>query len=513
MIQHYDIRKRRIGMSTQSPEILRVDALVLPWSEPDSEHPESPVLTKAGEAVREEIAEYKGEREVMLTSGGTLPTRFLFHLSMPAEGKADLRTVEARFRDCFFQASVLGIQEIAVSLVDFSCHVDSFSELVGRLWDTSREFLAREKGPQRLILLVDDRDLRGQYLRHFLDRKEAEDRKWERLDGAHAVPNAPDIESKPAPNFLDDTPRRVMATEQVLNLELDSATGDTQAVEERLEAALDDLIEDYRAGRALAGSLDRLAPTMSAALAESMAARGGGDTELSERLRVLGGPLVMRLPWELLQAEGEAIHLGEDHLFTRGTNFLHFRRRGNPQPADPRRVSLRVMGEAGPAQILAGGLQEMVIAKDLEVQWSQESNAAARFVHCLDKGTLEGLLLEDDPACELVFADLPPGEDGPDTSGVAEIARRLLAQGCRHVLAPLAAFRSSSERDIFRAAFYERVLSGASPGEALRYGQRVLMEAHGTTSGWWLYRLYGQTDAPLLPAKQRQQTKQVLQPR
>ncbi len=509
MIQHYDIRKRRIGMSTQTPEILRVDALVLPWSEPESEHPESAVLAKAGDVVREEIAEYRGEREVMLTSGGSLPTRFLFHLSLPTEGKADLRTIEMRFRDCFFQASVLGIQEIAISLGDFSHHVESFSELVGRIWDTSREFLAREKGPQRLILLVDDRDLRGQYLRHFLDRKEAEDRKWERLDGAHAVPNTPDIESKPAPNFLDDTPRRVLATEQVLNLELDGSPGDARSVEERLEAALESLIEDYQAGRALAESLDRLTPTMSAVLAESIAAREDGETTLSEQLRVLGNPLVMRLPWELLRAEGETLYLGETHLFTRGTNFLHFRRRGNPTPTDPRRVSLRVMGETPRAQALAGGLQELVIAKDLDVQWSQESSAAVRLVHCLDQGTLESLLTEDDPACELVFADLPPGESGMDAGVIAETARRLLAQGCRHVLAPLAPFRSSTERDAFRAAFYERILSGASPGDALRYGQRVLMEAHGAASGWWLYRLYGQTDAPLLPARPRQRTEQL----
>ncbi len=509
MIHNYDIRDRKIGMCTQAPETLGVDALVVPWASPESEHGESSVLTLAGQSVRNEIFEYHGEREVMLTSGGLLPSRFLFHLTMPDEGVADLRILEDRFRDCFFQAGVLGIKELAISLPDFTAHVDSFPDLVARIWETSREFLARERGPSRLIYLVDDRDLRGQYVRHFLDRKEEEDRKWERLDGGRVAPAAV-TEDKPTASLLD-TPLRKLRTEQVLNLDLGADGNDPTMAEAGLEAALDALIEDYQAGRALAGRLELLGPPMSQALADSLAKGKGEPQALGERLRVLGNPLVMRLPWELLQSEGELLHLGEEHLFTRGTNFLHFRRSGRSPASDSRNVSLRVMGETPAAQALAGGIQELVIMRELDLLWCTADEAAARLVHCLNAGALESLLREEDPACELVFADLPPCEEPEGGANLGEIARELLARGCRHVLVPLAPFRSSSERDTFRGAFYERLLSGASPGESLQYSQRVLMETFGTGSGWWLYRLYGQTDAALISGKAKG-PKTLLQP-
>ncbi len=499
MIRHYNIRDRKIGMCTEAPETLEVDALVLPWSGHESEYGESSVMSSAGQSVRNEIDEYNGEREVMLTSGGLLPVRFLFHLTLPESGAADLRTIEDRFRDCFFQAGVLGIQELAISLPDFTAHVDSFADLVARIWETSREFLARDRGPRRLILLIDDRDLRGQYLRHFLDRKEEEDRQWERLDGAR-VTTVTKVEAKPPASLLD-TPRRTLKTEQVLNLDPVGISDDPHTAEQELAEALDALLEDYQAGRTLAGNLDRLSPAMSSALAGSLSSGSASPRPLGDRLRVLGNPLAMRLPWELLQEKDGLLYLGEGHLFTRGTNFLHFRRHGKAQPTDLRKVSLRVMGETPSAQSLSGSIQELVILRELDLLWSTESEAAARLVHCLDAGALEALRAEEDPACELVFADLPPGESPACADEIGETARHLLAQGCRHVLAPLAPFRSSSERDAFRAAFYERLLAGATPGESLQYAQRVLMETFGMGCGWWLYRLYGQTDFPLIPGK------------
>lgn len=498
MTRQPDIRNRKIGMSTQAPELLAVDALVLPWTAPDSEHPACSVRLQAGDAVEQEIGEYRGEREVMLTSAGCLPARFLFHLTMPGADKTELGLVEDRLRDCFFQAGVLGIQDIAITLQDFSVHVDSFADLVSRTWETCREFMARERGPRRLLLLVDDRDLRGQYLRHFLDRKEEEDRNWERMDGAAAVPNALAGKSGSLPNL--DAPRRQSNAEQVLWLELPEVAADGRAAELVLEEALDDLLADYRAGRALAGSLARLSPAMTAALENCLSDRKAEDSLLDKRLRMLGSPLVMRLPWELLRTDDESLFLGEEHLFTRGTNFLHFRRRGGKQAAaDSHRVSLRVMGELPHAQSLSCSVQELVISKELEVDWGTPETADARLVHCLNAGALDRLCLDEDVACELVFADLSPGEEGPEAESLVETAHKLLARGCRHVLAPLAPFRSSGERDAFRNAFYERLLAGATAGSALHYGQRVLMEAYGIESGWWLYRLHGQTDTALIP--------------
>ena len=497
MIRNYGIGNRAIAVTTQRPEILRADALVLPWAGPDAPRPADGALAAAGDVVLQEIAEYGGEREVMLTSGGALPQRFLFHLSLPANEKVDLALVEDRFRECFFQAGVLGLQELAVAILDFSPHVESFSELVGRVWVTTREFLARERGPRRLLFLVDDRDLRGQYLRHFLDRKQAEDHRWEGEDQTLATPLPPRSGTVAAAPLK--TPGTM--TEQVLSMEL----ADVLPAPEALEAVLDALLSDYAAGRDSGDARLALAGPMNAALDQALSNRRGRDELLSSHLRVLGSPLVMRLPWELLPARDGRGFLGEDHLFTRGTNFLHFRRRGVRAETDGLRTSLRVVGESGAARQLAQGVQELVEARGLEVFWSTEQEATARLIHCLDLPALDSLLAEGRPDCELVLLDLPPGASlsDPDSDPLGERARELLAHGCRHVLAPLAPFREVAERDTFRAALYERLLGGASVGGALHYAQRVLMEAHGPDSGWWLYRLFGQTDCALLPARSR----------
>ncbi len=496
MIRNYGIGNRAIALSTQQASELRVDALVLPWSGPDSPRPPSAVLKMAGETVLGEIAEYGGEREVMLTSSGDLPQRFLFHLCLPAEEKADLAVLEDRFRECFFQAGLLGLREVAIAILDFSPYVESFSDLVTRVWTTSREFLSRERGPRRLLFLVDDRDLRGQYLRHFLDRKQLEDRRWEGEEPVLATPLPPGAR-QPLPRPLRAPG---LATEQVLSLEL----SELLPAPEQMEAALADLLADYSEARDPSENRLRLVGPMAAALAAGLAQRGGEDG-LGERLRVLGAPVVLRLPWELLPSQRDGVFLGETHLFTRGTNFLHFRRRNLRPETDGLRTSLRVVGESGAARRLAQGIQELVETKGLDVYWSTEQEASARLIHCLDASALESLLAEGRPDCELVLLDLPPGggQEAGDPDLLGERAGELLAHGCRHVLVPLAPFREVSERDAFRAALYERLLGGATVGEALQYAQRVLMESHGLDSGWWLYRLFGQTDCALLPARSR----------
>ncbi len=496
MIRNYGIGNRAIALSTQQAFELRVDALVLPWSGLDSPRQPSAAHRAAGEGVLAEIAEYGGEREVMLTSAGALPQRFLFHLSLPAEEPVDLAVLEDRFRECLFQAGLLGLREVAISILDFSPYVESFSELVTRVWATSREFLSRERGPRRLLFLVDDRDLRGQYLRHFLDRKQLEDRRWEAEEPVLATPLPPGART-PLPRPLRAPG---LSTEQVLSLEL----SEVLPAPELMEAALEALLADYREGRDASESRLRLIGPMAAAFTAGLALRGG-DEALAERLRVLGSSVVLRLPWELLPGQREGLFLGETHLFTRGTNFLHFRRRNLRPETDGLRTSLRVVGESGAARRLAQGIQELVETKGLDVYWSTEQEASARLIHCLDAAALDSLLAEGRPDCELVVLDLAPGggEDptGPDRLG--ERAGELLAHGCRHVLVPLAPFREVGERDAFRAALYERLLAGATVGEALQYAQRVLMESHGMDSGWWLYRLFGQTDCALLPARGR----------
>lgn len=496
MIRNYGIGNRAIAISTQQPDVLRADALVLPWSGLDSPRPPSEVLKSAGAAVLGEIGEYGEETEVMLTSAGALPQRFLFHLSLPREDKVALGVIEDRFRDCFFQAGVLGLREVAIAILDFSPYVESFSELVARVWTTSREFLSRERGPQRLLFLIDDRDLRGQYLRHFLDRKQAEDRRWEAEEPVLATPLPPGARL-PRQSVLRAPGQ---GTEQVLSLEL----SDVLPAPETMAGALAALLEDYRFGRDQGESRLRLVGPMAAALAAAMVQRGE-ERQPTERLRILGSPLALRLPWELLPGTGEGVFLGEGHLLTRGTNFLHFRRRNLRPETDGLHTSLRVVGESGAARRLAQGIQELVETRGLEVYWSTEQEATARIIHCLDAPALESLLDEGRPDCELVVLELPPGADEAPAllDQLGERAGVLLAHGCRHVLAPLAPFREVGERDAFRSALYERLLGGAMVGESLQYAQHLLMESHGLDAGWWLYRLFGQTDSALLPARAR----------
>ena len=98
MTHQYDIRQRNVEISTKLPTEVKVDAMILPWRPLKADEEATGILGQAGEQVLEEIAEYKGEREVMLTSAGDLPARFLFHLTMPGNDEVPSRTLEERLR-------------------------------------------------------------------------------------------------------------------------------------------------------------------------------------------------------------------------------------------------------------------------------------------------------------------------------------------------------------------------------------------------------------------------------
>jgi len=112
-------------------------------------------------------------------------------------------------------------------------------------------------------------------------------------------------------------------------------------------------------------------------------------------------------------------------------------------------------------------------------------------------------LLEEIPlACELAFLELDAADASrPGGDFVEDWSRQLLTHGCRRVLAPLAPFRGEDERQLFRRSFYEALLAGQSAGRALQRAQETLHEELGPRCGWWLYRIFGQTDEALIPAR------------
>jgi hypothetical protein len=126
-------------------------------------------------------------------------------------------------------------------------------------------------------------------------------------------------------------------------------------------------------------------------------------------------------------------------------------------------------------------------------------------VHCLDARAAADLLERERPASELIYLDLPLGDaDGAEAAAaLSELARGFVAHGTRRVLAPLARFRNEDERQGFRTAFYRQLLAGDSAGEALRRAQQSTRDRFGAESGWWLYRIFGQTDEALIPAASR----------
>ena len=487
------IKSRTVEISTLLPREVESDALLLPWREggEEAEHLTG-LAVDAGPAVLDEIRDYRGEREVMLTSSGTLPVRFLFHLTLPADGKAGIDMLEERFRDCLFQAGVLGMKEIAIPLLEFSSYVESFSDLVATVWRSCREFVARERGPKKVLFLIQDRDLRGQYLRHFLNRKLAESEGWGMLDSSRRHPIATIRAAGGAEKFALNYAQ--FEAEKVLSIELSDPTG--------ARAILDELLVEYGESRNFDLTLEKLLPQMRSAFRRALA-ESSEIPDLPPRLRVIGTDEALRLPWELMHERGT--FLGESHLFTRGTNFLHFNKDRRERAQGGPRVSFRVAGSTEAAREVVGEIGELVEASQPGLKWAEEPEADIRLLHCIGEVTARRLSEQESPACELAFLDLESGDSyaGDLECSMEEIARTLLAGGCRRVIAPLARFRKRQERQVYRRAFYDRLIAGAKVGDAHQYAQRALMEAFGAYSGWWLYRIFGQTDEAILPSATR----------
>jgi hypothetical protein len=494
MNRQYNIRQRTIEVSTQHPQDIPADAMLLPWRGADTGDRSAGLLAKAGPLVQDEITEYGDERHVMLTSAGNLQVRFLFHLTLPdGEEDVDLDIVEERFRDCFFQAGVLGLSDLVIPITEFSSITGDFAGLVARIWQACSEFIARERGPRLIHFLVDDRDLRGQYLRHFFKRKQSEDHSWDQLP-AHEVIPAP---VKGNVVMLDKAlPVRIKnSREKVVTLTADQP--------DLLLDHLDRLLDSYEAGDGPGPELDLLGPLMSDLLTASLPA-GEAHQPLSPKLRFLGSPPLYRIPWELIQ--GKNGFLGHDHLITRGTNFLHFSRKGGYRGRG-NRVSFRIAGDPEQAKGLAEEFRSLCKHQQADLNWSGDQGESVRLVHCVGPGMMENLVQESDLDCEMIFLDIRAGERL--ARGVREQldewAGYLLAHGCRRVLAPLTAFRTEEERTVFRQVFYKRVLDGSSAGEALHAAQAALRDRFGSLGGWFIYRLCGQTDDSLLPDVRKQQ--------
>ena len=483
MTHQYEISGRVVEIATGSTGEIRAESLLLPWPEGGTERPEG-ALGLAGTAVLDEIAAYRGERDVMLTSAGALPARFLFLLSLPVDEACPPELVEERFRDGLFQAGVLGLSEVAVPVLEFSPYVNSFSELVESIWNACREFLGQERGPHRILFVVDNRDLRGQYLRHFFRRKESEDHDPAE-DAAAPRAVAPPRELPPA---APPAPR--VALEKVLSPELMDGG--------RLAQGVAALLADYAAGRDAAEALSRLEPVMRAALLGCLG-DGFEGRALPPRLRILGEDGVLRLPWELLRRDGR--FLGEDHLFARGASFLHFLRDGR-SVASRRSLRLLVRGEAEAARGLGTELQQLARQHHVTLDGGDRSADGAGVVHCLGRESLRELLAGVRMPCDLTLLELEPGETPPGGApSLEDWAQQLLGRGCRRALIPLAPFRDEGERRLFRAVLYGRLFLGDPVGDALQRAQAALRREFGPGAGWFLFRLFGQTDEGLVPAR------------
>jgi hypothetical protein len=229
-------------------------------------------------------------------------------------------------------------------------------------------------------------------------------------------------------------------------------------------------------------------------LDEELRQAGGSFELLPERIRLLGPAPTLHLPWELVPTPAGA--LGEDRLLVRGTNFLHFSRRGGRPPEKSRRLALTMLGDAGPRRGRCGELESLALGQDLEINWHDE---ASRLIHALGTDSLEPLLAGKGGPREMLFLEAAGPTDG-ESAALDELALQLLSKGCRRVLAPLAPFTDDKERQGFLSAFYGRIFGGESVGEALLRAQQLHRARFGERSGWFFYRIFGQADGSPLPA-------------
>ncbi len=445
----------RPGVEVSSRELSDVsaDALVLPWRGDVGVLPT--LLEEGAPAVLAQLREYPEDRDLRLTSAGMLSVRFLLHLSLPVRGAAGKELLRKRMGELFQHARVLALRELAFPIGQFADAGEDFTVLVEALWESWQE-----EGEEsiRLKLLVDDQDLRAEYLRRFLQRRR----------GASAAPSK-------------DRPREVLSgsVEGALRPVLPSGLD--------LEQALERLLEDYREGRPLGDALGLLSGPMTKAFAGAL--EPGEDMEdLPGVLRILGSGLLQRLPWELLR-DGSTF-LGERFLFPRGSSFYVLG--GRNQVADTS-YCIEVYADENRRGALSQELRNL-LHRGGAILGEGEAGKEAHTVFCASGlEAWENLLAQEKVrGGEMIF--LEKTNEWEEPVDVEELAGRFLARGFRRVLSPMAAFRDPREERLFRMAFFEQYFRGHGAGGALRYAQRALLEAFGIHSGWFLYRIFGQAE-------------------
>jgi hypothetical protein len=442
-----------VEVSSREPSNVSADALVLPWR--GDEGILSSLLEESAPSVLAQLKEYPEDRDLRLTSAGMLPLRFLLHLSLPARGSAGKELLRSRMGELFQHARVLALRELAFPIGQFADAGEDFPVLVEALWESWKE-----EGEENihLKLLVDDQDLRAEYLRRFLQRRR----------GASAAP-AKDRSRENLTGSVEG------ALRPVLPAGLD------------LEQALERLLEDYREGRPLDDALALLNGPMSKAFAGALEP-GEELDDLPGVLRVLGAGLMQRLPWELLK-DGSTF-LGERFLFPRGSSFYVLG--GRNQVADTS-YHIEVFADENRRGALTQEIRNLLHRGGATLEESK-SEKEAHSVFCASGLEAWENLLADENLLggEMIF--LEKANDWEEPVDAEELAGRFLARGFRRVLSPMAAFRDPREARIFRMAFFEQYFRGHGAGGALRYAQRALLEAFGIHSGWFLYRIFGQAE-------------------
>ncbi len=442
-----------VEVALRDPREVSAEALVLPWRGDEGILPS--LLEEGAAGVLAQLREYPEDRDIRLTSAGMLPLRFLLHLTLPARGGASKDLLRKRLGDTFRHARVLALRDLAFPIGQFADAGEDFAELVEALWESWSE---EGEGGIRLRILVEEDDLRAEYLRRFLQRRR----------GAAAAPRQDSGREIAAGNLEG-------ALRPVLPAGLD------------LEQALERLLEDYRDGRPLDDALALLSAPMSKAFTGALDP-GEELEDLPGILRILGSGLLQRLPWELLR-DGSTF-LGERFIFPRGSSF--FVLGGRAQSGDGA-YCIEVRAEEERRSGLHQELRNLLHRGGAELKEDDQGDSVHKVFYAEGLDAWERLLAEDGgEGGDLIFLEKPNEWEEPVDA--EDFAGRLLARGYRRVLSPLAAFRDAREARIFRMAFFEQYFRGHGAGGALRYAQRALLEAFGIHSGWFLYRIFGQAE-------------------
>ena len=423
------------------------DALLLPWQE-DGELLDRILGEETGSILQEALA-YPVDRSVRLTSPGGFSSRFLFHLSTSQE----LSMLES-LKEGFRQARLLGLRELALPLEEFSSPETSFPQLLGELQEAWK---ASAGAGQTLHLMARRGELWARYLQEQSISLE--------------------VPADPFPGKSDEIPFPGQKREAVLRPRLSSGLDP--------EEALCRLLGDYRNGKSLDASMKALRGGMLHSLSSSMEEWRGYS--LPAVLRILGSSPVLRLPWELLR-DGDR-YLGENRILPRGSSFYMLGQR-EPGPDLPWEISLYCSDERRDA--LEGELYNLLLRSGARRVSAKSREERRRMVYLSGTRALEEFFSKEERcAGDLAFVD-DVTEDWEDP--LEEAAGQILARGYRSVLAPLAPFRDRREGKLYHMALFENYFRSASLERGFSLAQKAMIEAFGSDSGWFLYRVFGQVD-------------------